>query len=230
MGFQAGGQKGVADPPMPLAGFHRTRTSLLPLATARFDMLFQTSNNRKNSNKKEKPRMGRLEDLFFSPGFLARACCIDVFAPTRFEEPISRNPFQHYHTLRTWHARINMSKVQCFRPQTINDLFFLPILLLPLLPLSRPNKQTRLINSFSSVFLPVATLFSPQPKQITDIRDFLHTARRKDAKSVKIAKRKTCTKFKIRCSRYLYTLTVEDSDKAEKLSQSLPPGLTRKEV
>jgi hypothetical protein len=25
-------------------------------------------------------------------------------------------------------------------------------------------------------------------------------------------------------------LTVEDSDKAEKLSQSLPPGLTRKEV
>jgi hypothetical protein len=35
---------------------------------------------------------------------------------------------------------------------------------------------------------------------------------------------KTVTKFKIRCSRYLYTLSLEDSEKAEKLRQSLPPG------
>ena len=32
------------------------------------------------------------------------------------------------------------------------------------------------------------------------------------------------TKFKVRCSKYLYTLCVTDSDKAEKLKQSLPPG------
>lgn len=32
------------------------------------------------------------------------------------------------------------------------------------------------------------------------------------------------TKFKIRCSRYLYTLTLTDAEKAEKLKQSLPPG------
>ena len=32
------------------------------------------------------------------------------------------------------------------------------------------------------------------------------------------------TKFKVRCSKYLYTLKVEDNDKAEKLKQSLPPG------
>lgn len=32
------------------------------------------------------------------------------------------------------------------------------------------------------------------------------------------------TKFKIRCSRYLYTLSLDDPDKAEKLRQSLPPG------
>ena len=31
-------------------------------------------------------------------------------------------------------------------------------------------------------------------------------------------------KFKVRCSRYLYTLTVQDKEKAEKLKQSLPPG------
>ncbi|KAI7009379.1 hypothetical protein KC362_g17264, partial [Hortaea werneckii] len=34
------------------------------------------------------------------------------------------------------------------------------------------------------------------------------------------------TKFKVRCKTYLYTLVLKDSDKAEKLRQSLPPGLT----
>ena len=34
----------------------------------------------------------------------------------------------------------------------------------------------------------------------------------------------TVTKFKIRCSRYLYTLSLPDAEKAEKLKQSLPPG------
>ena len=31
-------------------------------------------------------------------------------------------------------------------------------------------------------------------------------------------------KFKIRCNRFLYTLKLKDSDKADKLKQSLPPG------
>ena len=34
----------------------------------------------------------------------------------------------------------------------------------------------------------------------------------------------TKTKFKVRCSRYLYTLSIDDPEKAEKLKQSLPPG------
>ena len=63
------------------------------------------------------------------------------------------------------------------------------------------------------------------PKQINEIKDFLMTARKKDARSVKIKKSKGVTKFKVRCSRYLYTLCVTDSDKANKLKQSLPPGL-----
>lgn len=42
--------------------------------------------------------------------------------------------------------------------------------------------------------------------------------------AVKIKKAKGMTKFKVRCSKYLYTLCVADSDKAEKLKQSLPPG------
>lgn len=77
-------------------------------------------------------------------------------------------------------------------------------------------------------YLPVLTVGSTvclQPKQITEIKDFLLTARRKDARSVKIKKTRTgVTKFKVRCSKYLYTLCVQDAEKADKLKQSLPPG------
>jgi len=70
------------------------------------------------------------------------------------------------------------------------------------------------------------------PKQIDEIKQFLLTARRKDAKSVKImkSKKKDSVKFKVRCSKYLYTLVVQDKEKAEKLRQSLPPGLQLREI
>ncbi|XP_064423466.1 uncharacterized protein LOC102349064 isoform X1 [Latimeria chalumnae] len=68
------------------------------------------------------------------------------------------------------------------------------------------------------------------PRQIQEIKDFLLTARRKDAKSVKIKKNKENVKFKVRCSKYLYTLVITDKEKAEKLKQSLPPGLAVKEL
>ena len=63
-----------------------------------------------------------------------------------------------------------------------------------------------------------------QPKQIHEIKDFLLIARRKDARSVKIKRSKDVVKFNVRCSKYLYTLCVFDSEKADKLKQSLPPG------
>ncbi|KAL5196577.1 hypothetical protein ABZP36_000089 [Zizania latifolia] len=65
------------------------------------------------------------------------------------------------------------------------------------------------------------------PKQIHEIKDFLLTARRKDARSVRIKRTKDAVKFKVRCSKYLYTLCVFDADKANKLKQSLPPGTYR---
>ncbi|GCC25201.1 hypothetical protein chiPu_0003608 [Chiloscyllium punctatum] len=68
------------------------------------------------------------------------------------------------------------------------------------------------------------------PQVMSEIKDFLLTARRKDAKSVKIKKNKDNVKFKVRCSRYLYTLVITDKEKAEKLKQSLPPGLAVKEL
>ena len=69
-----------------------------------------------------------------------------------------------------------------------------------------------------------------QPKQINEIKDFLLTARRKAARSVKIKKTGTRTKFKVRCSKYLYTLCVDDANKANKLKQSLPPGLSVEQI
>ncbi|KAK4850409.1 hypothetical protein QYF36_006507 [Acer negundo] len=63
------------------------------------------------------------------------------------------------------------------------------------------------------------------PKQIHEIKDFLLTARRKDARSVKIKRSKDVVKFKVHSSKYLYTLYVFNSEKADKLKQSLPPGL-----
>lgn len=41
---------------------------------------------------------------------------------------------------------------------------------------------------------------------------------------MKIKKSDKIVKFKIRCSKYLYTLVVTDTEKADKLTQSLPPG------
>lgn len=63
-----------------------------------------------------------------------------------------------------------------------------------------------------------------QPQQIKDIKQFLEIARRKDAQSARIKKNADSVKFKVRCSRYLYTLVVKDKSKATKLRQSLPPG------
>jgi len=75
------------------------------------------------------------------------------------------------------------------------------------------------------------------PKEIRDIKQFIEIARRKDASAARIKKvaprvagGKAKTKFKIRCSRYLYTLSLDDTEKAEKLKQSLPPGLNIEEV
>ncbi|KAF6174468.1 hypothetical protein GIB67_004662 [Kingdonia uniflora] len=62
-----------------------------------------------------------------------------------------------------------------------------------------------------------------QPKQISELKDFLLTARRKDARSVKIKRSKDVVMFKVRCSKYLYTLCVFDTEKADKLKQSFPP-------
>ncbi|KAK5110829.1 60S ribosomal protein L38 [Meristemomyces frigidus] len=64
------------------------------------------------------------------------------------------------------------------------------------------------------------------PQEVSDIKSFIEICRRKDARSARVKKNVNQTKFKVRCKRYLYTLVLKDSDKADKLRQSLPPGLT----
>jgi hypothetical protein len=82
------------------------------------------------------------------------------------------------------------------------------------------------------------------PKQVQDIKQFLEICRRKDARCTlqpmnnpdilaariqksysKLTSSKQ-TKFKVRCSRFVYTLAIDDSDKADKIRQSLPPCIT----
>uniref|UniRef100_H0Y284 Large ribosomal subunit protein eL38 n=1 Tax=Otolemur garnettii TaxID=30611 RepID=H0Y284_OTOGA len=69
------------------------------------------------------------------------------------------------------------------------------------------------------------------PWKIEEIKDFLLMARQKDVKSVMIKKNKDNAKFKVQCTRYLYTLIIIDREKAEKqLKLSLPPGLSVHEL
>ncbi|KZM20956.1 60S ribosomal protein L38 [Ascochyta rabiei] len=70
------------------------------------------------------------------------------------------------------------------------------------------------------------------PSEVSDIKQFIEICRRKDAQSARVKKNKKVNniKFKVRCSRNVYTLVLKDTDKAEKLKQSLPPGLTISDV
>ncbi|KAI5461643.1 ribosomal protein L38e [Mariannaea sp. PMI_226] len=70
------------------------------------------------------------------------------------------------------------------------------------------------------------------PQEVADIKKFIEICRRKDASSARIKKNKKAgnVKFKVRCQKHLYTLVLKDSDKAEKLKQSLPPTLQLTDV
>jgi len=61
-----------------------------------------------------------------------------------------------------------------------------------------------LLSCLSPSFLSPALFVRLQPKQIKEIKDFLLTARRKDASSVKIKKAPGVTKFKV-CFFFLIT-------------------------
>lgn len=68
------------------------------------------------------------------------------------------------------------------------------------------------------------------PREIKDLKEFLSICARKDARCVKVKKNKTETKFKVRCSRFLYTLVVNDKKKADKIQKSIHPSVKQVQV
>lgn len=67
------------------------------------------------------------------------------------------------------------------------------------------------------------------PKEIKEIKEFLLLTRRADVRGpLRITSSGGVEKFKLRCSKYLYTLVLDDKTKGEKLKASLPPALLPK--
>ncbi|KAH0787204.1 ribosomal protein L38e [Histomonas meleagridis] len=65
------------------------------------------------------------------------------------------------------------------------------------------------------------------PKSVATPRKFLELAARPDAKWVKVKKVKKSgdTKFKLRTTKYLYTLTVKQPKFVQLVTESIPQGL-----
>jgi large subunit ribosomal protein L38e len=68
------------------------------------------------------------------------------------------------------------------------------------------------------------------PREIKDLKEFLSICSRKDARHVKVKKNAGATKFKVRCSKYLYTLVVADKKKADRIQKSIHPSVKKIEV
>ena len=68
------------------------------------------------------------------------------------------------------------------------------------------------------------------PREIRDLKEFLSICSRKDAAYVKVKKNPSATKFKVRCSKYLYTLVVADKKKADRIQKSIHPSVKKIEV
>ncbi|KIV94468.1 60S ribosomal protein L38-1 [Exophiala mesophila] len=70
------------------------------------------------------------------------------------------------------------------------------------------------------------------PSEVTDIKQFLEIARRKDATGARLKKstKSKNIKLKLRGKRFLYTLNLKDADKADKIKQSLPPKMPFQEI
>jgi large subunit ribosomal protein L38e len=68
-----------------------------------------------------------------------------------------------------------------------------------------------------------------QPKQVAEVKNFLRLTKRKDAKWVKARKSAGKTKFKVRTSKYLFTL-ITSKKSAIKLKGALPPAIQKRGV
>jgi large subunit ribosomal protein L38e len=65
------------------------------------------------------------------------------------------------------------------------------------------------------------------PREIKDLKEFLNICSRKDARCVKVKKNGGATKFKVRCSKFLYSLVVNDKKKADRIQKSIHPNVKK---
>ena len=65
------------------------------------------------------------------------------------------------------------------------------------------------------------------PRELRDLKEFLATCSRKDARCVKIKKNPSATKFKVRTSRFLFSLVVTDKKKADRITKSIHPNVRK---
>lgn len=65
------------------------------------------------------------------------------------------------------------------------------------------------------------------PRQVKDLKEFIAICVRKDARCVKIKHNLNESKFKVRCSRFLYTFVIADKKKAARLEQSIHPSVKK---
>ncbi|RHW67301.1 60S ribosomal protein L38 [Trypanosoma brucei equiperdum] len=65
------------------------------------------------------------------------------------------------------------------------------------------------------------------PREIKNLKEFLAICSRKDARCVKVKQNPKVTKFKVRCSRHLYTLVMADKKKADKIERSIHPSVKK---
>ena len=75
-----------------------------------------------------------------------------------------------------------------------------------------------------SLYYPRASSSSPFPSNATTIPKLTHKKKTTTAARIKRNRKTQQIKFKVRCHRFLYTLVLKDSNKADKLKQSLPPS------
>ena len=78
----------------------------------------------------------------------------------------------------------------------------------------KPGRKVTIVHLLSTIY---HCLRSTNPTSRTSTN--IHIAAR-----IKRSRKTSQTKFKVRCNRFLYTLVLKDSDKADKIKQSLPPG------
>lgn len=72
-------------------------------------------------------------------------------------------------------------------------------------------------------WFPTSLQLTESPSRFRQLLSFTNEPDNTAAR-IKRNRKSSQTKFKVRCNRFLYTLVLKDSDKADKLKQSLPPG------